>query len=399
MESSFLEDLLTKDVDETAVSALVGSLESQLTSSSRTANASGSRSTSNVNILKDGTRVTNTSDTGSKSNMDIRPGSRTSAPNGSVIQPSSVNAQVTHTSANITKPDLNSRQTVPVRSTGASPNTINVNTPGSQVNIIPKSMISNTVPIAPRIPTTIMITPQQAQLLMAQRLTGGATLVPSNILGNVRMAGGQVPLSRLTAPNNTTGMPVSMLQGQMAGMPAIAPRLAIPPGQLNAHGVKPGQSVSPAYSQQQVTVKQEPGRIIKQETLPKHTIVMQSGLTTTSQTNSMPATTLTQVKGTSSPIPGVVTYRFRQVTPASIAGGTPSPPVNVGQLMKESVKKLKEFFQNLISLACGPNQPPEIGRSVKELVQNVMVRQLTFYGFYLATNLLDLLTEFCFEAS
>ena len=101
---------------------------------------------------------------------------------------------------------------------------------------------------------------------------------------------------------------------------------------------------------------------------------------------------LTQVKGVTASVPGQVNYRFRQINPTASVGhpslvngvsaaataANSAATANNAIMMKESVKRLKEFFQNLINLACGPNQPPEIGKMVKELVHNLMVLIYTF---------------------
>lgn len=227
-------------------------------------------------------------------------------------------------------------------------------------------MITNAVPIAPRVPTTIMITPQQAQMLMAQRFAAGTAIVPSNIVGNVRMAGGQVALApRFTGPNNVTTMQgINMLSGQIPGVQNIVPRFTVTQNQMIASLNNQNQQAPVSILQ---TIKQEPNAAGHRASPKTSTLSMQVNQSAVN-TVVMPTSTLTQVKG-SSPLPGVVTYRFRQVTPATVAS---SNAANIA-IMKESVKKLKEFFQNLISLASGPNQPPEIGRNVRDLVQNVMV--------------------------
>ena len=200
-----------------------------------------------------------------------------------------------------------------------------------QVSIAPK--ITNTVPIAPRPGTNIMITPRQAQLLMAQRFGPNATLIPNNILA--RMPGG-IPLM----PRMGTG------------------GIAVPPV-MNTHipGIR--------------TLGVRPPSILGMSQKNDPNIRMNPPLV---------ATSLTQVKpNTSTAVPGQVNYRFRQVNPQStvapVSNGmlAPNSAANI-TMMKESVKRLKEFFQNLINLACGPNQPPEIGKMVKELVHNLMVR-------------------------
>ncbi len=362
MESSFFDDLLKKDVDQNAVNALAGSLQSHVTST----NNSGSKlatvaAFSSGNLVKDGPKASQTglsTARGGESATIIYSNVTGTAPiNGSMSSvPLSNSIASSISNNNDSKSFSNTASSAPNRqeaSTGIA----------SQVNIAPKNMVTNTVPIAPRMPTTIMITPQQAQVLMAQRFGAGTTIVPSNILSNVRMTGGQVPLvPRLTGPNNVTAMSgINMMAGQIQGVQNLVPRLTLTQNQIIASLANQNTQSPPIGIVQ--TIKQESNT---------------SGLTVATQVASsnpgqsagtvLPAATLTQVKG-SSPVPGVVTYRFRQVTPTTIA----TTNANNVAVMKESVKKLKEFFQNLISLASGSNQPPEIGRSVRELVQNVMV--------------------------
>ena len=99
----------------------------------------------------------------------------------------------------------------------------------------------------------------------------------------------------------------------------------------------------------------------------------------------IPGTSIAQVKSNASIIPGQINYRFRQVNPnpavpasqvTTVNGVTQQAAAANITMMKESVKRLKEFFQNLINLACGASQPPEIGKMVKELVHNLMVINL-----------------------
>ena len=350
MESSFFDDLLKRDVDHNPVHAIVGSIDSQVTSTSISTNklAASSAFSSTISATDGGKVATAAAKDSSNTNHLVQV-IRTVPVNGSTQNTSTHNSMASSVASSIgNKPVSNTRSPTPNKQ---SPSPI-LSSSSSQVNIAPKNMLTNAVPIAPRMPpTTIMITPAQAQMLMAQRFAG-TTLVPSNLVGNVRMTGGQVPLvPRLTGPNSVTAVSgINMMTGQMPGVQNIVSRLPQPQQVILAPNVKQEASASGHGS------SPKPANIAMQ---PQFSSPASVGL---------PSSTLTQVKGPS-PVPGVVTYRFRQVNPA-VSAGTNTNNVAV---MKESVKKLKEFFQNLISLACGPNQPPDIGRSVKELVQNVMV--------------------------
>lgn len=346
MESSFFDDLLKRDVDQNAVNAIVGSLESQVTSVSGSGNKVTASSVQASNaVSNDGAKNATAKVLDSPATNHIQVSSRPAPVNGStsVSEPVAVSVSQTKTAPGSRSSTPNKQSSSPIISANAS---------SQQLNIAPKNMLSSTVPIAPR----IVITPQQAQMLIEQRFAG-TTLVPSNVVGNVRMAGAPVPLVPRMAggPNTVTAVSsINMMTGQIPGMQNIVSRMQAPQSVILTQNIK-----------QEASISTSPG------TSPKPSgLTMQQAQAVASSVG-LPSTTLTQVKG-SSPVPGVVTYRFRQVNPTSVNANANANATNLA-IMKESVKKLKEFFQNLISLACGANQPPEIGRSVKELVQNVMV--------------------------
>ena len=347
MESSFFDDLLKRDVDQNAVNAIVGSLESHVTSASSSGNkltASSAQATNSV--LNDGPKTATAGVSDNPATNHIQTSSRPPSVNGSTSSSDSVAAIISQA-----KSAPVSASSAPNKQSQSPIISANISSVSSQVNIAPKNMLSSTVPIAPR----IMITPQQAQMLIEQRFAG-TTIVPSNIVGNVRMAGAPVPLvpRMVGGPNAVTAVSgINMIAGQIPRMQNIVSRMQAPQSVILAHNIK-----------------QEPNTSTSHRTSPKtNALTMQQAQAVAPSSVGLPSTTLTQVKGTS-PVPGVVTYRFRQVNPGV---GSGNANANNLAIMKESVKKLKEFFQNLISLACGPNQPPDIGRSVKELVQNVMV--------------------------
>lgn len=373
MESSFLEDFLKREVDQNQVNALVGSFENQLTTprnciapaKSVTSIAPG-QTTSLSQLVSQSVPRAGSTPGKSIQNVVNR--------NVSAIVGSQINGKVTYTTE-ISKIQSNSsprsnivttalrpstptsrqissspRMMTPNRQVSNSPRQIiTPNRPTSglsmaspQVSIAPK--ITSTVPIAPRLGANIMITPRQAHLLMAQRFGHNAALIQNNVLTGI--PGGIQVIPRVVQPGGVT--------------------IAVPPV-MNTQ-IPPGIRTLTARTPNVVNMLQKPDIRMR----------MNSPLA---------ATSLTQIKTSNSVIPGQINYRFRQVGPSQVnPANTTSAPATIVNgasqansaanitMMKESVKRLKEFFQNLINLACGPNQPPEIGKLVKELVHNLMVR-------------------------
>lgn len=370
MESSFLEDLLKREVDQNQVNALVGSLENQLT----TPRSSSAPSKTTINVKSE--NITSISQlvsqagprknitTGSSVPINLSTGyvryvkspTVTSQTNGNVSFDTKLLA-TSNVGLTQQQKQLLQRNNVIISSSPkprpmtpqssrqlvGQPISLIVNSANSvtpQVSIAPK--ITNTVPIAPRIGTNIMITPaRHAQLLMAQRL-GTNALLPSNLIA--QMPGGLPVVPRI--PGSSIAVP-PIMNTQIPGIrTVVGPR---------------GPSIITNMTQKVDPRLQMNARI--------------------------PGTSLAQIKSNASIIPGQINYRFRQVNPNSAAaaaavaasqvttvnGVTPQAAAASITMMKESVKRLKEFFQNLINLACGANQPPEIGKMVKELVHNLMV--------------------------
>lgn len=386
MEMSFLEDLLKRDVDQNQVNALVGSFENQLStppSSSKaavdikpniTASQQLSRTTSS-NANNTTIPTNNPSSAGFTRYVKTPPVQQipaSSLKNGSPSFNTSQTAKIMATSAASQQHLAILRNNIATRSpkpaSAATVTTVNSITSQvtTQVSIAPK-IISNAVPIAPRIATNIgtniMITPRHAQILMSRHLGPNAALLQGNMIA--QMPGGISVVPRI--PGGTIAVPPIMNTQIPAGL-----RPVVPGGRPNILNM----------TQQH-----------KQKVLPRMA----------SLSSQIPGTSLAQVTSNTSILPGQINYRFRQVNPNSVlpasqptssVNGVTTPAAAQAQaanvtMMKESVKRLKEFFQNLINLACGPNQPPEIGRMVKELVHNLMVNIL-FSGFGDALGMADL---------
>ena len=317
MESSFLEDLLKREVDQNQVNALVGSLENQLTTPRSTPTPSAVIKSVNTpkNVLYNNLAPL--------SNAPV-PATQNGIRNvSSVATPMQINGQMDYKNiCSIGQSISQEGLALPLTLSNSRANmSLMSNNVSSQVSIAPK--ITNTVNIAPRLGANIMITPRQ--IFMAQRFASNA-LINNNLI--TRMPGNIQVVPRVPAGTQIPIPPVMNTQ--------IHNIRTVDPNNLNDLRMRMNSPVNP--------------------------------------------TSLTQIKANNPAPPCQVNYRFR--APNSNDGNAAPPTSNVSNLqnnnanitiMKESVKRLKEFFQNLINLACAPNQPPEIGKMVKELVHNLMV--------------------------
>lgn len=348
MASSYLEDLLKREVDQSQVNQLVGNLENALGSSgpnqvptgivtsvtagkkinivSRPNTIPANLPSSASSFLPVSIRSINT--TNATNNTIVRIG--TPKANGTVTSQNHILVNTSQSSSHVSIPSATLIKTMqsPAITPAGVASTINNATPRTVKG--PKGAI----PIAPR----VMITPRQAQLLMAAQPHFNPALLGNNL---IRMPPGGIPVMPRMPGHGIAVPPV--MNTQIPGLGAI-PRGTI----LNM-------------------VKQDP-RIIR----------MPAGAVSS-------VAALSQVKGLSTT--GPTQYRFRHVNPVNTSasnGVTPASAATAANnvtMMRESVKRLKEFFQNLINLACGPNQPPDIGKMVKELVHNLMVLNVFVCGF------------------
>ena len=331
MASSFLEDLLKREIDQSQVNQLVGNLENALGSSRPNEVPTGIVASVTAGKNINSVSQPNTIQATLPSSTSALPVSiRTINTNNTVINIGTPKPNGTITSRNpiLVNPATSSVSLpgVTLIKTMHSPAITPAGVASTINNVTPRTIkgpIKGAVPIAPR----VMITPRQAQLLMAAQPHFNPALLGNNL---IRMGPGGIPVMPRIPGHGIAVPPV--MNTQIPGIGPI-PRGAI----LNM-------------------VKQDP-RIIR----------MPAGAVST--------LALSQVKGLTTSIPTQVNYRFRQVNPTTNntpVNGVTSATNNV-TMMRESVKRLKEFFQNLINLACGPNQPPDIGKMVKELVHNLMV--------------------------
>lgn len=336
--SSFLEDFLKKDIDQSQVNALVGSINQLTTSRSSPVNQVSKNGTPDkvINSLSPIKGISTRSATPTSSVLTTQANSynntkvtsviRSSLPNGS--HESIVKPNITPSSHGVGNAGPKSSPSPSKSQGGGAPASNMSHSP--QVSIAPK--VTNTVPIAPRIGSNIMITPRQAQILMAQRFGPNAALLPNTLIARMP---GAIPTVVPRIPGHTIAVP-PIMNTQIPGIRTV--------GQRGSTGI----------------INMDPSKARMRMNVPL-------------------TAALTKVKGSvGNHVPGQVNYRFRQVNPGNVTnqvtnGVSAQQAAANMNMMKESVKRLKEFFQNLINLASGPNQPPEIGKMVKELVHNLMV--------------------------
>lgn len=365
MASSFIDDLLGKKIDENEVSAMKGSLESQLASST----------------------VTNSTP------HEVKP---------VISQAKSTTSQVNVTSQPPKQSSPILSQTANIRS-GIPAQRIPVST--TVIHIAPRPTPSTAVPLAPRPNTMTVLAPGSG----GRYVISAADLLNRNV--NV------INASRLLAPRMVTGVVPG--QGQ-----AIAPRIIqqIQPtlaGVPMAHRPQtPGVQISTDSKTGRISLSQAPIHSVVTasntgvtfSTLPRPSLQVQPG----ENRNSIPGNTAIRMPAPvqlvanqgSSPIknssqglvastsnPSITTISYQNSTNTNtVTTTTKTIPVSTSPIgatqvpiaqpqakamnahleaVKEQAAKLKNFFNNLIRLAS--EKSPEVGPAVKDLIQKVMV--------------------------
>ena len=383
MASSFLEDLFEKEVDEKEVSAMVGSLESQLASTA-IPRSHHNEVKSSVAASKTSPKISNIT---SKAPIQMSP-----------IQNQTVTA---------VRPGISSSPVL---------NTTGNTTITTVINIAPRPTVTTAVPLAPRPATMAVLAPNSGFAGQPRFVT---TMINSADLINNRNLNLLNPQQIALAPRIVSANPQTITAPRI--IQQIQPRVANPQRIVNPQVVlQQAATSSPMQQDKKVNIVQTQIRPVP---------------ASVSVTQNVPIrTNLTPIRPQISTIPGTITYRLpvsvatanakteiastannhnsitsnvanlamRVSSPAapqqkvvnhvSIAGNqtkpqsssTPptvthisQPQVNVAQLeqVKEQALKLKNFFSNLIRLA-SDQKSPDVGKTVKELVQGVMVSHL-----------------------
>ncbi|XP_078364574.1 transcription initiation factor TFIID subunit 4-like [Oculina patagonica] len=388
MASSFLEDLLEKEVDEKEVSAMVGSLESQL--------ASTAIPRSHHNEVKASVAASKASP--KQSNMTSKPPNQTSP-----IQNQTVSA---------VRPGISSS---PVLSAGGNTTITTV------VNIAPRPTVTTAVPLAPRPATMAVLAPNSGfagaprfvtTMINADLVNRNLNLInpqqialaPRVVTGNVTLSGNQTI---------TTPQIIQQIQPRATNMRAINPTQIVLQQQTGSTPIQPDKKINIIQTQirpvpasvsvsQNVPIRSSLTPIRPQISSIPGTItyrmpVNQVAVATSKAAISSAAGTVTKTSNTSN-VANVGIHASKPVTNNVTANQSkppqtnPTPPVTHSQpqinvaleQVKEQAHKLKNFFSNLIRLA-SDQKSPDVGKTVKELVQGVMDGKLTEEQF--AANL------------
>lgn len=397
MASSFLEDLFEKEVDEMEVSAMVGSLESQL--------ASTAIPRSHHNEVKPSVAASKASPKLSKTPNQTSPIHNQTATGVRTGIPSS-----------------------PVLSTGGNSAITTV------INIAPRPTVTTAVPLAPRPATMAVLAPNSGfagaprfvtTMINADMVNRGINLIgpqqialaPRVVTGNVNVSGNP---QNIAAPRiiqqiqpRVANMPVRPVSSQVVLQQAATSSSIQQDKKVNIlqtpiRPVPASVSVSPNVPIRTTLTPIRP----QISTIPQGTITYRVPLNQVAVAT--PKTEITSTVGTVTKNSNTSTVAMRVTPPVtaaapppqgvnnvSMAGGqakqpqqsnTPptvahsQPQVNVAQFehVKEQALKLKNFFSNLIRLA-SDQKSPDVGKTVKELVQGVMEGKLTEEQF--ATSL------------
>lgn len=394
MASSFLEDLFEKEVDEKEVSAMVGSLESQL--------ASTAIPRSHHNEVKPSVEASKTSP--KISNITSKAPIRTSP-----IQNQTVTA---------VRPGISSS---PVLNTAGNTTITTV------INIAPRPTVTTAVPLAPRPATMAVLTAPNAafpgghrfvttminstdlinrnlnllnpqQIALAPRIVSGNAAVPGNpqtmtapriiqqiqprIVNAPRVVNPQVvlrqPATSLRQPATSSPMQqdqkMNMIQTQIRPVPASVSVTQNVPIRTNLTQIRPQINAIPRTVTYRMPVNQASVTTTKTE------IASTAGTNSHNSSSSIAANVGMRVSTPTPQQQGVknvgIAGNQTKPQPSSTPPSTVThsqPQVNAAQLeqVKEQALKLKNFFSNLVRLAS--EKSPDVGKTVKELVQGVMV--------------------------
>lgn len=363
MASSFLDDLLGKKIDENEVSAMRGSLETQLASAAVTGASQN-----------DGKKVNS-------------PAKTATQPSNVVSQPSKQNSPIPSQTANL-------RSGIPAP---------RVPVPTTVIHIAPRPTSSTAVPLAPRPKTMTVLSPGgYVTINSADLLNRNVNMInASQLLGPRMMTGVTVPnqgqpiapriIQQIQPRLPGVGMTQSLLQNpavQILSKDAKTGRITITQDPLHSSIVTTTNSVTKtsvpitnlSQGHNSATVKPMSANVAYGMPTQLQLASNQSKMPSSNSNPLIPKTTSPAVAATTinyeNPTNSIVTTTATKpvptvaVAPASIAQ-VPLVQPQARAHLEEQAAKLKNFFNNLIRLAA--EKSPEVGPAVKELIQNVMV--------------------------
>ncbi|CAH0545823.1 unnamed protein product [Brassicogethes aeneus] len=349
--AKFLEEALSTDVDESAVSAIVGSLETQLVTSAPPAAAqTGAGALLNQNHV-----------------------------NGGIVAPQKHGTIANGDSISVNSTDGNKTQPNPVKIVYTQGQAVNQVMASQGGTIIPPNRLSlpnGTISLQNKQQPTLVIKTSTAQTGAAG--APGIVTVPMNVTSNMPQANNvgspsttqsQNILSNLQVVNVRPGVPSQQQKGQPARVVLSAPQIVgARPGapQLTLqsfHGLQPGQ-------QGALLLKTENGQyqLLRVGPAPQG-----ANMTATSQPGAQPVTfrmqtvaTQPQISTATSPaqVGGTTTVTS---TPQTTGQAANAPQVNLKDNTKE---KCRKFLANLLELSS--REPKPVEKSVRTLIQELI---------------------------
>lgn len=370
---NFLEEALSTDVDESAVNALMGSLQNQLDPSESLQAVSSQ--TSNASIVNESVLNTSASNAG--------------------VQKFSLISTVT--SGEQTTPKQASLSNFPqiARSANTSNSTIS-NSQGSSSNNFIGHIANVNQPIAQKTQEPVKIVCQNSTQNVSG--TGQTTLLPNVQIVNMRPTAPMTPAQKTVAtvsPRVVIGNPTQQVVNVRSGTPGLTLQ-SIPglqPGQpghlllktengqyqLLRVGPAPTQSVITTSASQLRLAVPATSRIAPQFTAPpllRKTILQQQPLTATSTGQALASissgitqqlTTASTLASTSRSLPP----QSLQTTPSTLALPNQQQGTSSTQKLADNAKeKCRNFLANLLDLSS--REPKTVERNVRVLIQELI---------------------------
>uniref|UniRef100_A0AAV2LSR1 TAFH domain-containing protein n=1 Tax=Knipowitschia caucasica TaxID=637954 RepID=A0AAV2LSR1_KNICA len=412
-----LEDMLFSEVDEKAVSDLVGSLESQLSGQNSTARkaeengGAGSVAHANHNHQLPTPGHTTTQEHQQQQGRCNKPGMRQSHLSKSIHSDKSSTPRSSDCPRSLGEPSpavITTSTSIP--SHGTSTTTQPVTTLTSTVSISTAANRSHKSCSSPSEPSVIsprkrISTPRRTAAARVKSLNGAAVSTrrssaspnsprpapPSVNNSTFTLSSGQaaIALDRAPSPSPAVVTCAQLCPGAPSPQRIATPQLIVrPPQQQTTIQLPPGFTIPPGM----VLVRTELGQLVMVPQQALAQVQAQAQAQAQAQNNSPRPTTPntgTSFRGTTPQKgPVAIAVTSTQQTPVVMApqassqaasqpvqspaiAATPGAPV-VSQEMQENVKKCKNFLATLIKLASHNSPSPETSKNVKALVQDLL---------------------------
>ncbi|GJQ67760.1 Taf4 [Trypoxylus dichotomus] len=358
--AKFLEEALSTDVDESAVTALVGTLENQLgTSTSAASNQSSAPAVINQNHVNSG--LPNGGTVSSQKHGTIANGESVNVVTTADGAAAQVAAEAIQNTGTVATNFINQVQTT------LGDNSKTQNVPNGTIGLTPLTtqtvlQTSNVQTIQAKQPTLVIKTsaaPGSAPGLVTVPMNVTATVPQVNNVGSPTTQSPNI-LPNLQVINVRPGVPAQPQKGQPARVVLSAPQLVgARQGAPSLHGLQPGQqghlllkTENGQYQLLRVGPAPAPANLVSTQTGSAQPLTLRMQTvpsTTTVATSNVPAVSAIQTSGTTS----------------AIASTPVQKPAN-----DNTKEKCRKFLANLLELSS--REPKTVERSVRTLIQDLI---------------------------